>query len=566
MSTKTEILPQNVGLNVRNNGVTSRHNTTPLPPRSGNSSIRMLLSKPQHSMSLNRADFVRNRTNSPSIYNTSSPIRINKLSFGSTNEKDHSKDHASTDSCLTRKNGDQEEIEPDSTPDTPSSVSSVSSMRSGYSHLGSRPRKTDSFQLRTLVKQSLDSKTCTPKPIKTSKKSDKSNGIISENNTVAGTYGNDVNITEIHRIVVNRINENNEKKKIDLKQLLDKEIVNIKKPQNVINRRNSISKIKKYRSELDEIESSLELNKYLEESKELLDNYMEIGVKLELVSFGKGKMESGTGHMSEEQEYRIMIIERYLEIARKYTDINIFKKHQNYCTVCKNDISLSTINDIGMLVCSICGTESVTLAKSISPDEESSSNNATLGNLKDYEDRGNFQKAMVRYQGKQPNKFPEHLYDLLDKYFESVDFPVGKEISVLPLNDNPNTSIKTRGKSNKSLMLKALKDIGMSSFYEDINLLCHTYWGWVLPNLSEIEDAIMTDYDLSQEVFERLKGDRKSCLNIQYRLWRHLSRRGHPCNPNDFKIIKTPEIVKYYERMWENICDELGWDKPVSLL
>ncbi len=454
------------------------------------------------------------------------------------------------DDCLLRKNVSSSPVK----------------QSNGLSHLGSKPRKTDSFQLKTLVKQSLDSDTCTSRSInKSARASRKSEGIQSEDNNVTGTYGNDINIIEIHRIVMDKIQADSDDRMSELKQKVDLEIAKIKKPQNRVERRNSIRAIKSYRTELDMIKSSVELENYLGESGKLLNSYREIGVKFEVVSFGKEKKEPDVCQISEEQEYRIMIIERYLEVARKYTEVNIFKKYNNHCMNCKSDISLSESNDIGMLVCSVCGAETVTLATTISQNEESAPINVNIGNLKDYEDRENFHKAMTKYQGKQPNKLPAHLYEKLDEYFISINYPIGKEISAMQLNSDLGASIKTRGNSNRSLMLKALKDTGMSSHYEDINLLCQLYWGWILPDLSNLEETIMKDYDLSQEVFERHKGDRKSCLNIQYRLWRHLSRRGHPCRPNNFKIIKTPEIIKYYERIWEIICKELGWDPPLSL-
>ena len=546
------------------------------PPRPKNSTQHMLLSNPRKCISL------RNTSLPPN--NKSDQFQGTILS-GTLNATPNETHSDTTNDTPERISFGRESVSVTSTPLNQISLNSsqsvphrsvslpvtplgksTSSKGSGLSHLGSRPKKTDSFETKTLVKQSLDSNTCTPKTIsKLSRASKKRDGIRSDENNVTGTYGNDINIIEIDRIVIDKIKSEEDDKMSKLKSTLDIELGKIKKPQNRIERRNSIKLIKLYREQMDEIKACIRLNNYTQESKPLLEDYRKIGVKLEVVAFGKESVKPEIGEMTEEQEYRIMIIERYLEIVRKYVEINIFKKCYSMCNNCKADISLSSVNDAGMLECSVCGVESVTLAKSVSPDEESVTVNINVSNLKDYEDRENFYKAMVKYQGKQPNKFPSNLYDMLDEYFSSIGFPIGKEISEMPINEDSDTSIKTRGKSNRSLMLKALKDIGMSSFYEDINLLCRIYWGWVLPDLSELEDAIMIDYDLSQEVFERHKGDRKSCLNIQYRLWRHLSRRGHPCRPNNFKIIKTPEIIKYYERVWEIICDELGWDKPASL-
>ena len=138
---------------------------------------------------------------------------------------------------------------------------------------------------------------------------------------------------------------------------------------------------------------------------------------------------------------------------------------------------------------------------------------------------------------------------------------MGSVICELPMNEDG-----TRGDTSKDLMYSALHDVVLAQYYEDVNLICHVYWGWKLQDVGHLEDAIMTDYDRSQMIFEQHKGSRKSCLNTQYRLWRHLARRGHPCKSKDFKIVKTPEIVDFHESMWKIICRELNWDEPEPLI
>ncbi len=179
-------------------------------------------------------------------------------------------------------------------------------------------------------------------------------------------------------------------------------------------------------------------------------------------------------------------------------------------------------------------------------------------------DRINFMKALEKYQGKQAHNFGPDLFDKLDAYFISINMEIGSVISEYPLVINNKSSIRRRGNTTRDIMMKALKTIN-AKCYAEINLICKIYWKWELPDISHLEAQIMEDYDISQEIFERIKGDRKSCLNIQYRLWRHLSRIGHPCLPSDFKLIKTSATIDYYENMWENICRELKWDRGISL-
>jgi hypothetical protein len=173
-------------------------------------------------------------------------------------------------------------------------------------------------------------------------------------------------------------------------------------------------------------------------------------------------------------------------------------------------------------------------------------------NSKDgYEDRENFWKALQRFQGKQNNHIPERLFKELDDYFVSFGLLTGKQICSLEL-----TKKGTRGNTSRGMMFKALSETNNSVFYEDVNLICHLYWGWLLPDISSDEEQIMNDYDITQEVFKKIPKDRRSSLNAQYRLWQHLRIRGYKYPIDDFKIVKTPDILVEHDRIMKIMCDE----------
>jgi hypothetical protein len=106
------------------------------------------------------------------------------------------------------------------------------------------------------------------------------------------------------------------------------------------------------------------------------------------------------------------------------------------------------------------------------------------------------------------------------------------------------------------MMFKALSETNNSVFYEDVNLICHLYWGWLLPDISADEDQIMNDYDMTQDVFKKIPKDRRSSLNAQYRLWQHLRIRGYKYPIDDFKIVKTPDILVEHDRIMKIMCEE----------
>ena len=121
-----------------------------------------------------------------------------------------------------------------------------------------------------------------------------------------------------------------------------------------------------------------------------------------------------------------------------------------------------------------------------------------------------------------------------------------------------------RGKTTKQLMYKALLETGNSGYYEDINLICHVYWGWLLPDIEHLEDRIMHDYDVTQRIYNEIPKDRRSSLNSQFRLYVHLLRYqkeiSFPIRAKDFKIPTTRDILEWHYSIWSEIVRQ-AWPK-----
>jgi hypothetical protein len=220
----------------------------------------------------------------------------------------------------------------------------------------------------------------------------------------------------------------------------------------------------------------------------------------------------------------------------------IYEKDEEYqkkkCLNCK---SVNFIIQSGIIYCSNCYFE-------ISPEISLYSiNRNNVYNTYAYEERENFKKAMIRFQGKQKVKFPKDFFEKLDEYFVSYGFPKGEEVR------------QKKMRPDKELLLKALSEKKFNKYYEDINLICNIYWGFELPDISHIENKLLEDYEKFNEAYKRLKKERKSSLNIQFLLYKLLKRNGFPCTKSDFKLMKTADILEYHERIYQEVCKELGW-------
>lgn len=294
--------------------------------------------------------------------------------------------------------------------------------------------------------------------------------------------------------------------------------------------------------------------KELNEENELyMNNYLYTNYSTEVDNILNEYRELSSFDCDNLKPKKLYLINEFCKIASRYYDITLVRIYpkQRVCTDCNSKIENSSYENNGILICE-CGLVIPQLIPTIY-DYDYSSGITIISN--DYEDRVNFRKAMLKFQGEQTNNIPEKLYKDLDEYFESQQTKLGDEIKLLESNEygeKPGTSIK--------LMCIALKKTGNSYYYGDINLICHEYWGWNLIKITN-EEKIMSDYDEFMSVFNQEKGfDRNSSLGTQYMLCFLLIKNDYKVTRHQFKMISTVGIIDYYESMRRKCCEILGWE------
>jgi len=360
---------------------------------------------------------------------------------------------------------------------------------------------------------------------------------------IEGTYTDDFDILEAHKKVLYKIEYDRSEIPLLIRRRDLEEQKMKRRPQTYIERAESLDRIKQLDDRIHTLQNVDIRGNYIVESRELLTEYVKLGKSTKIIIFGE---KEPINRYDEKTDQRLKIIARYLEVASRYIEVNVSRESipRHDCEACG---SFSIDESSGC--CNNCG-----LLKNRISNSSCGSGKNSSGSRGNYEDRSNFEKAMKRFQGKQTNNIPKELYERLEKYFGDYSLPLAEEIRARSLNSHGR-----REGTSIEMLCKALYDIGRSAYYEDVNLIGHVYWGWQLQDLSDIEEQIMRDYDESQRVFEKHKGERKSCLNTQYRLMRHLLRLGRDVTKSDFKIVVTRDIIEYHENMWELICSELGW-------
>jgi hypothetical protein len=367
--------------------------------------------------------------------------------------------------------------------------------------------------------------------------------------TIEKNFSENLDINELHEFLLRKFKFEQEYKPKILLHMIETEKKKLEPQLYRI-------EIKMIEKEIDSLQTlhqyivnKTQQNEYLQIVKELLLINQEIGPKKKIISFNNQKQLKKEDVLT--TKFRKLLVEKYIDIFKRYhpnIHLTYPMTNKNLCAVCQFDLSKLVSEETGIVVCPKCSVEKTTLIHTSLVSE------VKYMNSKDgYEDRENFWKALQRFQGKQNNHIPERLYRELDEYFKSFGLTIGEDIRKLEL-----TKKGTRGNTSRGMMFKALSETNNSVFYEDVNLICHLYWGWLLPDIAADEELIMKDYDQTQEVFKKIPKDRRSSLNAQYRLWQHLRIRGYRYPIEDFKIVKTQDILTEHDRIMKIMCDECG--------
>lgn len=288
------------------------------------------------------------------------------------------------------------------------------------------------------------------------------------------------------------------------------------------------SKIVSQKEYYEIIKKDILLNKYKDESKDLLEKYK--------------KSENSIDNVLE-----------FLEIAKKYINIEVIKKIEDTirCNGCNLDLKDIGENFDGIYICPECNCIN-NYIKPIKHVKDSEHYLMTTGD----DDINNFIKVLSKFEGKNVSLIPDILYKKLDDYFISRDMEKGEYYKKQPHNEEG----KKDGTSKKK-MWAALEELGYNQYYDEINYITHVYWGWKLPDLTLYRDQIIKDYQITQQVWQRIKKDykRSASLGTSFRLLSHLRAVGYPyCKREDFKIQDMVDSLRLHNDAWRRMCEETG--------
>lgn len=391
--------------------------------------------------------------------------------------------------------------------------------------------------------------------LRTRKKIIPSLAILSDNNSVLpsnieekeiyGTYSYDYNIINVDSLIRQKLKRESKENPTILRQ----RIANIKQALTVPNYYTEQRKLQEQLLSLQEelmfYEQEIHYKQYSEKVKDLLIQYRKLQDHVQIEYFD-GSCQEKLVQLDEKIQQRLAIIDEYLKIAVQYYPVYLHHQldsHPNLCSYCGK--MLQTPTEDRMLRCIYCYTEYPSLiANRLTKD---------IYMVHQDESRDNFIKIIKRYQGLQQPKPPDSIYQLLDEYQRKNDKPIGSVIRAMPLNQWGR-----RGDTTHRMLITMLKEINMTSYYDDIYYIGHIYWVWSLHDVSHLMEEMLYIYDKTQTAFYLIPESerrRESALSTGMRLWRILQLCGYNRPIEEFKMPETIESFKEADRVWKLMCE-----------
>lgn len=296
---------------------------------------------------------------------------------------------------------------------------------------------------------------------------------------------------------------------------------------------------------IKKIENKEDLNFYLIESAEIIEEYRE-KLKKPIKLFFCGKIKDTKSNNNSN------LVKKYLEIAQKYFNIYLKSEEKFFsicCDVCGNKKDFAT--EENAYICVNCGSQQELIQHITSYKD---SDRVNISTKYTYDRKVHFRDCINQYQGKQNCSIDQKVYNQLEDIFEKHHLLCGDKISKREIRFS---------KITKEHVLMFLKELSLPKHYENVTLIHYNITGKKPDDISYLEDKLLLDFDILVETYDKFfknRVDRVNFISTQYVLYQLLQRHKHPCKKEDFVILKTMDRKWFHDSVCRELFDLLGWN------
>jgi len=365
---------------------------------------------------------------------------------------------------------------------------------------------------------------------------------VSEEKGVYAPSLDAINIEELHSIV----QEMCAKPKDDDIQDLRDEIADVNEqltsPMSVTEFRALCRKQERLKEELELKESNSRLQNFIRRSSRIVERYSTITKRQKPSIFGKKR------ERTHDDSVKDSLRTEYLSVLEKdlipvYVDCD--DDEERLCPLCDGPLEESPEHE-GHIICA-CGY--------IEPMMKIEFSKSKSGRRAD-RNKGGCMKTVRLIQGHQSYRFDIDLVmQKLDEYFLLTGTPTCDEMKHNALLDSG-----VREGTSRTKMRSALFAMGMGSLQAYINLIAREYWGWRLPDFTDVQSRVCADVKSFYDVYSSFNEGRDTNINPFWLVHRVLEERyDRRYDVEFFKIIKTEETRNQYKRIYDACARHLGW-------
>lgn len=320
-----------------------------------------------------------------------------------------------------------------------------------------------------------------------------------------------------------------------------------------------INEINEIKTKIDYISSGERLEKYINDTRSLLSAYTQLKACHSRVEFGK---EYDNDIFNDEKKIkRIVIIERYLDIAKDYHKIEVFNianLNNSNCPNCGALIEYDEIYEEEFKKCNVCFTsfEIITYKKTERDSERITSTTTEDESLE------NFIKIFYKKQGLKYKKNDCNDHEIIDEIcieLENYCKSTPNVITPEEIRKRPLDSLGRKQGTNLKMLETLLAKIGRNSFYDDADLIAHKLWGNKLPNWMHVHDEVIFIYIETHKIFKLIPPEireRTSNLPTQWVLFKILQLLGEEVVEEQFKIVENRKSRNLQKKLWKIMTTE----------
>lgn len=218
-----------------------------------------------------------------------------------------------------------------------------------------------------------------------------------------------------------------------------------------------------------------------------------------------------------------------------------YNKTDDFCHQC--NVYRELMPTEAILVCPKCGDEVQTIMEADKPSyRDPPHENMYFA----YKRINHFKEQLAHFQAKETTKIPQEIYDVI-----LVEFKKEKK-----------TDLATLTRSCVKKYLQKYTHLGYNKYYENINqIICQLNGIQPFYLKPEVEEQLCNMFQKIQEPFEKhCPSDRTNFLSYAYVIYKFCQLLGYNEYLEYFNLLKSKDKLRQQDKIWKNICADLGWD------